>query len=162
MTERVRLAIEARDLRRGYEPGHLVIGSYDLVLTLRSAHRVWMVTSDIWEADREHFLVFDLDSRHRVIERRTVAIGSLNNVETHPREVFKGALLNSAAAVICVHNHPSGDHEPSREDVEVTHRLRQGADILGVTLLDHVVVSKNGYASLADRGWAYVPPAPGE
>ena len=108
---------------------------------------------DICNSDREHFVVFDLDARHRIIERRIVHIGTLTGVEVHPREVFRQALLNSAAAIIIAHNHPSGDVSPSRQDLEITSRLREVGEILGIALLDHVIVAGDGFLSLAERGW---------
>ena len=108
---------------------------------------------DIRTADREHFVAFDLDVRHRLIERRTVAIGSLVGVEVHPREVFRPAIANGAAAIIVAHNHPSGDPSPSRQDLELTRRLREVGELCGVVLLDHLVVAAGGYVSLAERCW---------
>ena len=108
---------------------------------------------DIASEDREHFVVFDLDVRHRVLARRVVAIGALTGVEVHPREVFKGAVIASAASVILVHNHPSGDTTPSRQDLEMTKRLQDAGELLGIAVLDHVVVGSDGWTSLAERGW---------
>jgi DNA repair protein RadC len=107
----------------------------------------------IRKADREHFVVFDLDVRHRIIARRVVHIGTLSGVEVHPREVFRDAIVNASAAVILAHNHPSGDPTPSRQDLEITARLRQVGELLGITVLDHVIVADDGFVSLADRGW---------
>jgi DNA repair protein RadC len=104
-------------------------------------------------AAREHFVVFDLDVRHRIIARRVVHVGTLAGVEVHPREVFRDAVVNAAAAVILAHNHPSGDPSPSRQDLELTARLRQVGELLGITVLDHVIVAAEGFVSLADRGW---------
>jgi DNA repair protein RadC len=101
----------------------------------------------------EYFVVFDLDVRHRVIARRVVSIGTLSGVEVHPREVFKDAIANSAAAIILAHNHPSGDPTPSREDLALTARLREAGELLGIKVLDHVVLAAAGFISLADRGW---------
>jgi DNA repair protein RadC len=108
--------------------------------------------ADLGKSDREHMVVFDLDTRHRVIERRIVAIGTMTSVEVHPREVFKPAIMNGAAAMVLSHNHPSGDPTPSREDIALTTRLREVGDLVGITVLDHVVVGAEGYVSLADRG----------
>jgi DNA repair protein RadC len=105
------------------------------------------------KADREHFVVFDLDVRHRIIARRVVHIGTLSGVEVHPREVFRDAVVNCAAALILSHNHPSGDPSPSRQDIELTARLRQVGELLGITILDHVIVAADGFVSLAERGW---------
>ena len=120
---------------------------------LASASQVDQELRDIREADREHFVAFDLDVRHRIIERRTVAIGTLTGVEVHPREVFRPAIANGAAAIIVAHNHPSGDPTPSRQDVELTRRLREVGELCGIALLDHLIVGTGGYTSLQERGW---------
>jgi DNA repair protein RadC len=82
----------------------------------------------------------------------TVSVGSLNESIVHPRELFLEAIRHSAAAVIVVHNHPSGDPAPSPEDVEVTRRLRDAGQILGIELLDHVVLGDGRWVSLKERG----------
>jgi len=102
----------------------------------------------------EEFWTIALDVRHRVIEQRMIARGSLTGVEVHPREVFRPLIACSAAAVLLVHNHPSGLAEPSREDIDLTRRLREVGEICGIAVLDHVVVAAEGFVSLADRGWA--------
>lgn len=90
--------------------------------------------------DREHFVVFHLDTRHRVRSYEIVSVGSLNAAIVHPREVFKGAILANASAIICGHNHPSGDPTPSEDDHEIHRRLTQAGELLGITLLDSLVV----------------------
>ena len=110
---------------------------------------------------QEVFYVLLLDSRHRVLRSVEVSRGSLNQSLVHPREVFAPAIRESAAAILVVHNHPSGDPTPSREDREVTKRLVEAGDLLGVPLLDHVVVADEGYQSFADRGWLSRQASPG-
>jgi DNA repair protein RadC len=102
---------------------------------------------------QEHFIVFDLDVRHCIITRRTVHIGTLTGVETHPREIFRDAIRNAAATIIVAHNHPSGDLTPSTLDVELTRRLRSASELVGIPILDHLVVSAEGYCSFAERDW---------
>ena len=103
--------------------------------------------------DREQFLVCGLDAKHCVIGVNIVSIGSLTLAIVHPREVFKPLILMNAGAWICAHNHPSGDPLPSPEDRVLTSRLRQGADLLGITLLDHLILTDEGCYSFADQGW---------
>ncbi len=103
--------------------------------------------------DREHFLVCGLDAKHGIIGINLVSIGALTLAIVHPREVFKPLILMNACAWICAHNHPSGDPTPSPEDRVLTSRLRQGADLLGITLLDHLILADERCYSFADQGW---------
>ena len=103
--------------------------------------------------DREQFLVCGLDAKHRIIGINIVSIGSLTLAIVHPREVFKPLILMNAAACLCAHNHPSTDPTPSPEDLALTQRLRQGAEIIGITLLDHIVLGEDRHFSFADQGW---------
>ena len=103
-------------------------------------------------SSHERFLVVLLDGRHRVLRQELVSQGTLTASLVHPREVFRPALREAAAALILVHNHPSGDPTPSREDREVTVRLMRAGEILGVPVLDHVVVAERGYCSLREDG----------
>ncbi len=102
--------------------------------------------------DREYFVLITLDSKNRTIGYHTISIGSLSSSIVHSREVFKAALLQSAAAVIFLHNHPSGDPVPSMEDRECTKRLTAAAKILGIRVLDHVILGETDYFSFADAG----------
>jgi DNA repair protein RadC len=104
--------------------------------------------------DREQFLVCGLDAKHAIIGVNVVSIGSLTLALVHPREVFKPLILMNAAAWICAHNHPSGgDPTPSPEDRVLTSRLRQGADLLGISMLDHLILTDEHCYSFADQGW---------
>lgn len=103
-------------------------------------------------ASREQFLVVLLDGRHRIIRHETVSQGTLTASLVHPREVFRPALRAAAAALILVHNHPSGDPAPSPEDRQVTARLVRAGEILGVRVLDHVIVAERGFSSLRQEG----------
>ena len=101
---------------------------------------------------REHFVVLLLNARHECMAVETVSIGSLNASIVHPREVFRAAVLAAAANILVAHNHPSGDPEPSEEDIAITRRLAQVGELLGIGLLDHVVIAKRGAVSLRERG----------
>ena len=102
--------------------------------------------------DREQFVVCGLDAKHRIIGINIVSIGSLSLSIVHPREVFKALILMNAAAWLCAHNHPSGEITPSREDLALTKRLREAGELLGITLLDHLILGEGCY-SFADQGW---------
>ncbi len=104
--------------------------------------------------DREHFVALLLNRKHAVIGMNTVSIGSLTASIVSPREVFKSAILANAAAIICAHNHPSGDPQPSQEDKALTARLVQGGKLLGIEVLDHIIIGdgRPDYFSFADNG----------
>jgi DNA repair protein RadC len=107
----------------------------------------------IGETDREVFTVALLTIRHRVLGLHTVSVGCLTSSLVHPREVFKPAILAGAAALLLAHNHPSGDPEPSAEDVALTRRLASAGSLLGIEVLDHVVLGEAGrFVSLRERG----------
>lgn len=101
---------------------------------------------------REVFVTLMLDAKNRIIREQQVSEGSLTSSIVHPREVFSLILRESAAAVIFVHNHPSGDPNPSQEDLEITRRLKEAGDLMGVRVLDHVIIGAGDYVSFADRG----------
>jgi len=101
---------------------------------------------------RELFLALLLDSKNRLLREVRISEGSLTASIVHPREVFAPVVREAAAAVLFVHNHPSGDPQPSREDLEITRRLKEAGDLMGVRVLDHVIIGSEGYVSLADRG----------
>lgn len=103
--------------------------------------------------DREVFMVMCLDSKNCPNLLETASMGSLNAAIVHPRDVLKLAVLSNSAAIIVAHNHPSGDPEPSREDIEVTRRLADAGRVLGIELLDSVVIGQDDrYVSLKERG----------
>jgi DNA repair protein RadC len=112
-----------------------------------------MLTQYIGESDREVFVVALLTIRHRVIGLHTVSVGCLSSSLVHPREVFKPAILAGSACLLIAHNHPSGDPDPSGEDVALTRRLAAAGAILGIELIDHLILGEAGrFVSLKDRG----------
>jgi len=117
-----------------------------------SAQQVYELFLDLRREPKEHFMALHLDGKNRIICFELVSLGSLNQSVVHPREVFKSALLSSAAALILIHNHPSGDPSPSSEDCKITQRLREAGDLLGIKVLDHLVVGDSSYYSFADHG----------
>ncbi|MBM3249134.1 MAG: JAB domain-containing protein [Candidatus Omnitrophica bacterium] len=113
---------------------------------------VWKELKDIREHKKEHFIIFYLDSRNQEIKREIISVGSLNANLVHPREVFEPAVKNLAAQVILAHNHPSGDPEPSEDDLEINKRLAEAGKILGIDVIDHIIVSKGSYLSFKEKG----------
>ncbi len=127
-----------------FETGAAFKSSYDIYAHFRerlSAERV------------EQFLAVTLDNKHRKIRDVCVSTGSLTASIIHPRDVYSIVMRDSAAAVVFVHNHPSGDPTPSREDLEITRRLREVGDLVGVRVLDHIVVGDGRYVSFVDDGY---------
>jgi DNA repair protein RadC len=104
------------------------------------------------DAPAEEFHIVLLDARHRVLRSVLTSQGTLTASLVHPREVFRPALREAAAALVLVHNHPSGDPTPSSEDRQVTRRLARAGALLGIPVLDHVIVADRGYASLREQG----------
>ena len=119
---------------------------------ITSSKDVYDLFSYLSNESKEHFLVLHLDTKNKIVCVDQVSTGSLNASIVHPREVLKSTLLSSAAAIVLIHNHPSGDPAPSREDIEITQRIKECCDILGIRLLDHVITGESDYASLADQG----------
>lgn len=115
---------------------------------IRSARQAYEYLHDMRDLPKEHLRGIYLNSRYKVIHDEVISIGSLTANIVHPREVFRPALEFSAAAVIIAHNHPSGVSTPTREDVLVTEQLRESGKILGIDLLDHLVITKNGFVSV--------------
>ncbi|WP_175478044.1 MULTISPECIES: DNA repair protein RadC [unclassified Bacillus (in: firmicutes)] len=111
------------------------------------------VMNDMRFLSQEHFVCLYLNTKNQVLHKQTIFIGSLNASIVHPREVFKEAFRRSAASIICLHNHPSGDPSPSREDIEVTKRLAECGKIIGIELLDHLIIGENKFVSLKEKGY---------
>ena len=115
----------------------------DIFDLLRDEARRW---------DRERFVTVALDSGHRMLGLEEVSVGSLNTAPVHPREIFKALILANAAAFIGVHNHPSGEPTPSKEDIAVTRKLREAGELLGIPLLDHIILGRDRFTSLLECG----------
>ncbi|NPV73841.1 MAG: DNA repair protein RadC [Pelotomaculum sp.] len=111
-----------------------------------------LVMEEMRHLDREHFRALLLNTKNQVIGVDKVSVGTLNSSTVHPRELFRNAIKRSAAAIILVHNHPSGDPTPSREDLDVTGRLKEAGRIIGIEVLDHIVIGDNNFISLKAKG----------
>lgn len=109
-----------------------------------------LIKSKLKDYTREHFYIIILNSRNYSIAE--ISVGSLNASIVHPREVFSEAIKNKAASVIFAHNHPSGDPEPSEDDLAITKRLVESGKILGIEIIDHIIITKNGFFSFKEKG----------
>lgn len=105
------------------------------------------------EVDREHFIVVCLDTKNQPTAINVCHIGSLNASIVHPREVMKPAILSNAASILVGHNHPSGNSEPSQEDIHVTRKLVEAGKIIGIEVLDHIVMGEDEFVSLKEKGY---------
>ena len=130
-----------RDEDRDYQPR-----------ALNCSKDVYEFFKDIEDLDRESFYCAHLDQKNRVISCEEVSKGTVSASLVHPREVYKAAVLSSAASIISAHNHPSGDPTPSREDREITRRLSEAGRLLGIPLLDSVIIGHGRYHSTKDAG----------
>lgn len=111
-----------------------------------------LVMEELRYLKQEVLMVVYLNTKNVVISKEIVSMGSLNSSIVHPREVFANAVKNSSASVVVIHNHPSGNAEPSQEDINCTKRLKESGKILGIELLDHVIIGNGSYVSLKERG----------
>lgn len=112
-----------------------------------------LLMASLKKEKREHFIVVLLTSRHTVLGIETISVGSLNASIVHPREVFRAAIVASAASMILAHNHPSGDISPSDDDIEITNRLADTGRLVGIEVLDHIIVGGNGsFLSFKEKG----------
>ncbi|OGX68189.1 MAG: hypothetical protein A2189_08225 [Paenibacillus sp. RIFOXYA1_FULL_44_5] len=111
-----------------------------------------LLMEDMRYLQKEHFVCLFLNTKNHVLAQETLSMGSLNASIVHPREVFRAAIKRSSASIICVHNHPSGDPTPSPEDIDLTRRLSEAGQIIGIEVLDHLVLGDNTFVSLKERG----------
>ena len=116
------------------------------------AEDVWRELREYGDKKQEYFLSVTLDGAGHIIEKRVVTVGTLNQSLVHPRELFADAITDRAAGVIIAHNHPSGRAFPSGEDRRVTDRIKEASRILGIELIDHVIITRDGWYSFAEEG----------
>lgn len=131
---------------------NLTIPTYEQT-TIRSPKDAFdLLEPELRYATKEHFICLFLNTKNRVIFKEIISIGSLNAAIVHPREVFRAAIKRCSASLICAHNHPSGDPNPSPEDVELTIRLARAGAIVGIEVLDHLIIGGNTFVSLKEKG----------
>jgi len=132
-----------RDRQITVEPPATINNPDDVVAILKD---------ELLRADREKLVCLTLNAKHVVIGIEIVSVGTLTASVAHPREIFKGAILKNAAAIILAHNHPSGDPSPSSEDIQLTKRIKEAGELLGIELLDHVILGHLGSHSFRTAG----------
>ncbi|MEN6348576.1 MAG: DNA repair protein RadC [Syntrophomonas sp.] len=148
---------KAVSIKAAIEMGKRIAADIQVKRTIRSPEDVTLavkelIMEEMRNYDREHFRVMYLDRKGGLLTSEDVSIGGLHSSIVHPREVFKTAVKKSAASIILVHNHPSGDPNPSAEDIEVTRRLIEAGKIMGIEVLDHVIIGESKYYSLKEKG----------
>ena len=112
-----------------------------------------MIKEQLEGLDREQFIIACLNTKNEPTNITLVSVGSLNKAIVHPREVFKTAILSNAASIMAFHNHPSGDATPSDQDIQLTHRLVEAGELLGIKLLDHLIIGDSSFTSLKEKGY---------
>ena len=112
-----------------------------------------MIKDHLQDLDREQFIIACLNTKNEPTNITVVSVGSINKAIVHPREVFKTAILSNAASIMAFHNHPSGDTIPSDQDIQLTHRLVEAGELLGIKLLDHLIIGDRSFTSLKEKGY---------
>lgn len=124
----------------------------DRIQILKAVDAAQLLVPQFGTRPVEHFGVLLLDTKHRVLRTTLLSVGTLDASIVHPREVFRAAASGGAAAIVVFHNHPSGDPTPSDDDIALTKRLICAGDLMGITVLDHVIVAESRFASMRERG----------
>ena len=145
---------KAIELKAAFELGRRTVHEpFPDKIPLRSPERIYQFLKDRYDRKtQEHLVALYLNTKGELLKQEVLFVGSLNVSVVHPREVFKHAVLNSAASVVIAHNHPSGDPTPSAHDVEVTKLIRDNGTMMDIPLLDHVVIGRDRYFSFKEKG----------
>ena len=125
---------------------------YNQEIKISTADDIYREMTDLKDEKKEVFVVFHLNTKNKIILREIVTIGTLNASLIHPRETFRTAIINNANSIILAHNHPSGDATPSQDDKDMTKRLVDAGNILGIKVLDHIIAGRNSFVSMNQRG----------
>lgn len=143
---RVIRPVFSREVIREDMPVYLPSGQYC------SPQQIYELFRNLSVESKEHFICLHMDAKNRIICMDRVSVGSLNQSIVHVREVMKSVLLSSASSIVLIHNHPSGDPQPSNEDMAITRRLKEAGDLLGTPVLDHIIIGEGRYVSFVERG----------
>jgi DNA repair protein RadC len=142
--------VQACQVVAAFELGKRLFGR-QIDVFLRSPEEVFQYAKDMARLKKEHLRGLYVDTRNRLIRDEVIAIGILNQSLSHPREIFNPAIESHSAAIVLVHNHPSGDPSPSKDDIELTRQIHQASKILGIDILDHVIIGNERYFSLKEK-----------
>ena len=146
--------VKAGQLLAAFELGkRILLGQDEDAVVIETPEDVYQLSKRIHKLKKEHFLAYLLNARNVVVAEEEISVGTLTMAVVHPREVFEPAVRHSAAGIILVHNHPSGDAEAGDDDRALTKRLVEAGRLMGIEILDHVIVTRNGYTSLKELGW---------
>jgi DNA repair protein RadC len=141
--------VTAMRIISGMELGRRVYGIYSNErVIIQNSKQAYELLKNMSSLKQEHVVGIYLNARFELIEQKTIRIGGIDNSQLLPRDVISNALENNSSYTIIAHNHPSGDCTPSHEDIQLTKRLKQAMDIMGITLLEHLVIAKNGWKSI--------------
>lgn len=143
----------ARQIKATLKLAEVIYSFVNPITKIRKPEDVFQLLSkEMRYLQQECFVVLLLNTKNVITHRENISKGTLNAALVHPRDVFRVAIKRSAASIICAHNHPSGDPEPSLEDIRLTERLKSVGEVIGIDVLDHVVIGHEGYVSLKERG----------
>jgi DNA repair protein RadC len=120
--------------------------------TMANSNAFALYCRDMQDLAQESFQVLTLNQKNMILDRHLISLGSLSACAVHPREVLRPAILNSAAAICILHNHPSGDPKPSNDDQAMTKRIKSACELMGINLLDHIIIGRNVHYSFIDQG----------
>jgi DNA repair protein RadC len=141
--------VTAMRIIAGMELGRRVYGIYaEERITIQNSKQAYQLLKKMTKFKQEHVVALYLNSRFELIQQKTIRIGGVDNSQILPRDIITYALGNNASYVVLAHNHPSGDCRPSPEDMVLTNRVREAMNIMGITLLEHIVIAKNGWKSI--------------
>jgi len=145
---------KAIELLAAFELGKRVNNeSFSIQNKLHSPEKIYQfLKNELEMKTQEHFIALYLNTKGELIKKETLFIGSLNSSLIHPREIFKHAVINSAAAIIICHNHPSGDPNPSKQDIDITKLIHKNSLMMDIELLDHIIIGKDRYYSFKEKG----------
>jgi DNA repair protein RadC len=141
--------VTAMRILAGMELGRRVYGIYSQEkISIQNSRQAYELLKNMSKFKQEHVVALYLNSRFELIEKKTIRIGGVDNSQLLPRDVITYALDNNASYVVMAHNHPSGDCSPSQEDMLLTQRLSEAMNLMGITLLEHIVIARNGWKSI--------------